>query len=134
MSKSATDPNSRILITDDALTISKRIRSAVTDSIRPIAFDPEGRPGTSNLLTIFAGCTGEDVQLITERYRDKGHGDLKRDLVDVVEEMVKGPRSEYHRLQQDPGFVRAIADHGTEKARALSQVTMKQIRKAVGLW
>jgi tryptophanyl-tRNA synthetase len=89
MSKSAVDPNSRILLTDPYETIVKRIRSAVTDSISGITFDPVGRPGTSNLLTILSACTGEAPAVLAERYAGSNHGALKKDVAEAVEEALR---------------------------------------------
>lgn len=133
MSKSAQDQNSRILLTDDTETIRKKVRSAVTDTDRTMTYDPEKRPGTSNLLTIYSGCTGEDVHAIAKRYHEKGHGIFKNDLCDVVEEMVKGPRTEFRRLQGDPGHLTTLAEEGLAKARNLSGRTLQTIRRLVGL-
>ena len=67
MSKSAPDQNSRILLTDPSDRIKAKIRGAVTDSTVGITYDPEGRPGAANLLTILAACTGENVEEAFER-------------------------------------------------------------------
>lgn len=133
MSKSAVDKNSRILMTDDTETIKKKIRSAVTDADRTLTYDPENRPGTSNLLTIYSGCTGEDVREIAEKYHDKGHGDFKKDLSDIVEETIKGPRSEFMRLKEDPAYLDTTAKEGLAKARCLSGGTLHLIRQFLGL-
>ena len=133
MSKSAQDHNSRILLTDDTETIRKKIRSAVTDADRTITYDPEKRPGTSNLLTIYSGCTGEDVQKIAEKYHDSGHGVFKSDLSEVVEEMIKNPRAEFNRLRNDPNYLDAVAKEGLTKAREVSGPTLQVIRQLVGL-
>ena len=68
--------------------ITAPIRSAVTDSGSEIRFDPEEKPGISNLLTIYAALTGETVQALEDKYAGSGYGDLKRDLADVVMEFV----------------------------------------------
>lgn len=133
MSKSARDENSRILLTDDTKTIQSKIRGAVTDSLPSISYDPEARPGTSNLLTLLAGCLDEDVNVIAERYKDKGHGGLKKDVIEVLEETLQGPREEFSRLKADPGHLQALADKGAERARQISQGTLTEVRRLVGL-
>lgn len=133
MSKSAVDPNSRILLTDDTKTIEKKIRGAVTDSIAGINYDPDNRPGTSNLLTLLAGCLDEDVMGVAERYREKNHGALKNDVFEAIEETVKGPRAEFMRLRSDLGYLESIAKEGALKARELSSRTLSEVRKLLGL-
>jgi tryptophanyl-tRNA synthetase len=133
MSKSAIDPNSRILLTDSYEIIAKRIRSAVTDSISGITFDPVERPGTSNLLTILSACTGEAPAVLTERYAGSNHGTLKKDVVEAVEEALRKPRAEFARLRDEKMFLAKVARDGAEKAREHSDRTLKEVRRRVGL-
>ena len=133
MSKSAVDPNSRILLTDLYETIVKRIRSAVTDSISGITFDPVARPGTSNLLTILSACTTEAPAVLAERYAESNHGALKTDVVEALEEALRRPRAEFARLREDKAFVARVARDGAEKAQELSDGTMREVRRRVGL-
>ncbi|KLO19639.1 tryptophanyl-tRNA synthetase [Schizopora paradoxa] len=133
MSKSAADSNSRILLTDDYQTIRRKVRSAVTDSTPGVTFDPENRPGTSNLISILAGCTGEDATAVARRYSDKGHGYLKNDVVEAVEEMLKEPRSELLRLKSDQAYLKSISEQGSREARQISSRTMEEVRRLVGL-
>ncbi|KAI0255328.1 hypothetical protein BJV78DRAFT_1179212, partial [Lactifluus subvellereus] len=132
MSKSAVDPNSRILLTDSYETIVKRVRSAVTDSVSGITFDPVKRPGTSNLLTILSACTGNAPAVLADRYSASNHGALKQDVMEAVEALHK-PREEFVRLREDKAFLAQVARDGAEKAREHSDRTMKDIRKRVGL-
>ena len=133
MSKSAPDHNSRILLTDPFERIKAKIRGAVTDSTVGITYDPEGRPGAANLLTILAACTGENVEEVAARYHDKGHGHLKADVTDAVEEMLKGPRGEFERLKNEKDYLDEVARSGAAQARRLSESTMKQVRATLGL-
>lgn len=133
MSKSAPDANSRILLTDDYPQIRAKIRGAVTDSIQGITYDPEARPGASNLLTILAGCTDEDVHAVAKKYEAKGHGQLKADVSEAVEALLQGPRGELRRLQQEQGYLDSVAEQGLEKAKSVSHATLAQVRRLVGL-
>ncbi|KAI0285227.1 tryptophanyl-tRNA synthetase [Russula brevipes] len=134
MSKSAVDPNSRILLTDSYETIVKRIRSAVTDSISRITFDPVGRPGTSNLLTILSACTGDAPAVLAERYAESNHGALKKDVAEAVEEALRKPRAEFTRLREEKTFLAQVARDGAEKAQEHSHNTLREVRKRVGLY
>ena len=133
MSKSAADPNSRILLTDPYETIVKRIRGAMTDSISGITFDPVERPGTSNLLTILSACTSEAPAVLAERYAESNHGALKKDVAEAVEEALRKPRAEFARLCGDKTFLAQVARDGGEKAQELSDGTMREVRRRVGL-
>ena len=133
MSKSSPDIQSRILLTDSATQIRSKIRAAVTDSVAQITYDPVNRPGTSNLLTILAACANEDIADVAQRYEGKGHAHLKGDVASAVEELIKGPRSEFERLRYETGYLDQVARSGAEKAKARSQVTLDEVRVTVGL-
>ncbi|KAG6916902.1 hypothetical protein DXG01_004735 [Tephrocybe rancida] len=133
MSKSSPDVQSRILLTDTAAQIKAKLRSAVTDSTAGITYDPIMRPGTSNLLTILAACADEDVHLVAQRYEGKGHGHLKGDVADAVEEMIKGPRAQFERIRHETAYLDEVARSGAEKANKLSVATMKIVRERLGL-
>jgi tryptophanyl-tRNA synthetase len=133
MSKSAPDASSRILFTDSSSQIASKIRSAVTDSISGITYDPVNRPGTANLLSILAACNDEDVNKTVSRYAGKNHGALKADVTEAVEEMLKGPRKEYEKLKMDKEYLRRVAQEGAERARVKSEATMMEVRERIGL-
>ena len=107
MSKSSPDVHSRILLTDSTAEIKAKIRGAVTDSIAGITYDPTNRPGTANLLTILAACTGQEPSDVAALYAGKGHGILKSDVADAVEEVIRGPRAEFNKLRSETKIGRA---------------------------
>ena len=133
MSKSAADPNSRILLTDLYGTIVKRIRGAMTNSISGITFDPVARLGASNLLTIFSAYTRKAPAVLAERYAESSHGALKKDVAEAVEEALRKPRAEFARLREDRTFLAQVARDWAEKAQELSDGTMREVRRRVGL-
>ncbi|KAF8172075.1 hypothetical protein BJ912DRAFT_1034170 [Pholiota molesta] len=132
MSKSAPNVASRILLTDSTSEILSKFKGAVTDSVQGVTYDPVNRPGTANLLSILSACTGEEAEHVAGRYAGKGHAELKVDVADAVESMLKGPRSEFERLRQDQAYLAAVAKEGAEKAKERSMRTMEQVRKLVG--
>ena len=133
MSKSSPDLSSRILLTDTAAQIKSKIRGAVTDSIQGITYDPVNRPGTSNLLVILAASTEEEVAEVAMRYATKGHGDLKNDVVNAIEEMFRVPRGELERLRNDKAYLESVAKDGAARAQERSRATLCMVRKLVGL-
>ncbi|MEO6795180.1 MAG: tryptophan--tRNA ligase, partial [Mycobacterium sp.] len=88
MSKSAATDAGLISLLDDPAKSAKKIRSAVTDSEREIRYDPESKPGVSNLLTIQAAVTGTDVNTLVDGYAGRGYGDLKKETAEAVVEFV----------------------------------------------
>ncbi|KAJ7119013.1 tryptophanyl-tRNA synthetase [Mycena epipterygia] len=134
MSKSAPDAASRILFTDSAAQIAAKVRSAVTDSIASgVTYDPDARPGTSNLLAILAACAGEDVHDVAARCVGMNHGALKAEVAAAVEALMAGPRAEFERIRGDVGYLDQVAQEGAVAARELSARTMVQVRASIGL-
>lgn len=133
MSKSSPDVSSRILLTDTEKEIRKKIRGAVTDSTIGVTYDTANRPGASNLLTILAACTNEDVLEVAKRYENKGHGDLKNDVADAVVKLLEEPRAEFERIRNEQEYLNSIAREGAEKAISRSTATMQEVRKSIGL-
>ncbi|KAF8352212.1 hypothetical protein F5887DRAFT_1277883 [Amanita rubescens] len=133
MSKSAPDIRSRILLSDDASKIKAKIQAAVTDSIQGVTYDPESRPGTSNLLTILAACTDEEPETVASRYESKGHGQLKADVYEALEEMLKGPRAAFEMIRRDTEYLEKVARMGAGKAREKSELTMREVKIKLGL-
>src|ERR1700732_1446752 len=88
MSKSAATDTGLINLLDEPALSAKKIRSAVTDRQREIRYDPDAKPGVSNLLSIQSAVTGTDVDKLVEAYAGRGYGDLKADTAEAVVEFV----------------------------------------------
>src|SRR5262249_60682846 len=86
MSKSASSANGLVELLEDPAWAAKKIRSAVTDTGREIVFDPERKPGVSNLLTIYSSLIGAPIDELEARYTGKGYGGLKKDLAELLVE------------------------------------------------
>ena len=133
MSKSAESPNGLIELLDDPKVVAKRIRSAVTDAEREIRFDPQAKPGVSNLLTIFSALSGRSVPSLVEDYEGKGYGDLKKDLADVVVGFLTPFQERVHHYLSDPSALDDVLADGAERARALAAPTLERIYDRSGL-
>ncbi|MDX6512672.1 MAG: tryptophanyl-tRNA synthetase, partial [Gaiellaceae bacterium] len=86
MSTTGGTPQGTVLIADPPNLVRKKIRSAVTDSGRDVVYDPEGKPGVSNLIEIMSVATGESFEQIATRYDGGGYGPFKSDVADAVVE------------------------------------------------
>ncbi len=75
-----------ITLLDDAKTIEKKIKSAVTDSEGIVRYDKENKPGISNLLSIYSILANKSIEDIEAMYEGKGYGDFKADTAKVVAE------------------------------------------------
>ena len=133
MSKSADSPQGTIKLLDDPKAITKRIKSAVTDSDNDISFDPVAKPGVSNLLQILAAVTDEPVEKVTTAYAGSGYGALKGAVADAVVEFIRPLQDRYAQLEADPAEVARILQVGADRAESLAVPVMARVRDAVGL-
>ena len=132
MSKSAATEAGLISLLDDPKTSAKKIRSAVTDSEREVRFDPETKPGVSNLLTIQSAVTGTDVDKLVEGYAGRGYGDLKSETAEAVVEFVGPIKARVDDLLADPAELEAVLAAGAERARDVSAKTLKRVYDRLG--
>ncbi len=132
MSKSASTPNGLIELLEPTNRIAKKIRSAVTDTGREIIFDPENKPGVSNLLTIYAALTGRTIDDLTAAYDGKGYGDLKKDLAEIVVAFVEPIQQRTRMYLDDPAQLDKLLAIGGEKARSVSSRTLAKAYERVG--
>jgi tryptophanyl-tRNA synthetase len=132
MSKSASSPAGVVDLLDDPAKSAKKIRSAVTDTGREIIFDPETKPGVSNLLTIYSALTGRSIEDLVGAYAGKGYGDLKKDLADVLTDWVRPIQERTRTYLDDPAQLDKLLAIGAEKARTVASETLKTVYDRVG--
>ncbi|GKT88019.1 tryptophanyl-tRNA synthetase [Colletotrichum tofieldiae] len=137
MSKSATDPRSRILITDTPEEIHQKIMSARTDSSNHVSYDPINRPGVSNLMEILSmfDAQGRTPSQLAKTLSQASLKDLKQTVSAVVVQGLDGIRERYfHFLSADEGkYLDAVEAQGAKKARLSAEETMAVVREATGL-
>jgi tryptophanyl-tRNA synthetase len=135
MSKSAASDAGLISLFDDPKVIERKIKRAVTDLDPPgpgaVRWDPEAKPGVSNLLEFLAALRGGQPQEIAAGY--DSYGRLKSDAADAVLATVVPLQERYKALAQDPGAVRAVLAEGAHRAGEVAARTMDAARSAVGL-
>lgn len=132
MSKSAENIHSRISLLDDPSKIRKSIMKATTDSDGVVRFDPENKPGISNLLNIYSVLSGIAVHDLEEQYAGKGYGDFKKDLVEVTVEALAPIRSRYEEIRHSEELIEILKD-GAQRADAIAQNTMRRVKDHFGL-
>ena len=130
MSKSDENANGSIFLLDDADTITKKIKRAVTDSGTDIRFDPE-RPAVTNLLTIYQLLTGKSPTECERHFDGMGYGQLKSELAEVVVEFLK-PFQERVR-DYDEATLNSILEKGAKKARGVADQTLRDVYTKVGI-
>ena len=132
MSKSGSAPGGIIEMLDDPKVSAKKIRSAVTDSETEVRFDPEAKPGVSNLLTILSTLTGTGVEELVAGYAGRGYGDLKSDVADAVVTFVTPFRERTLELLDDQAYLGEILREGAERAGAVAEATLRDVYQRVG--
>ncbi len=133
MSKSAGSPNNYIALEDDPDTITRKIKTAVTDPGSEVRYDPENKPGISNLLTIYSLLADEPMAVLEAKYAGKGYGLFKRELTEVVVENLRPMQVRYHDFQKDPVVAIGVLRRGADRAEEIAGATLSRAREKLGL-
>ena len=131
MSKSDTE-DTYISMLDKPDDIRRKIKRAVTDSEADIRFDPENKPGVSNLLSIAAALSGHSIADVTASLAGKGYGDLKKTVTEIVIEALKPIQSEFDRLMSDKAYVKSVLSRNGEIVAGRAARTLNKVKKKVG--
>src|SRR4051794_40485974 len=121
-----------VLLLDDADTISKKFKTAVTDSGRDIVYAPGEKPGVSNLIEILSVASGTSIPAVESSYDGRGYGDLKGDVGEAVVELFRPVQERYAELRADERALRRLLQVGAEKARETSAPTLEQMYTRMG--
>lgn len=132
MSKSAPSPKSYISLTDDADTIAKKIRGAVTDSLDGITLD-DTRPGLKNLLTIHSLCTGRPMQEIAEEFSTQGNKIFKDATAQVLIDFLAPIQKKMNELLSDEASLIRILNEGSAKASAIATIKVQAVKAKMGI-
>jgi tryptophanyl-tRNA synthetase len=139
MSKSDKDPKSRILISDDTDQIHRKIKVALTDSLAGISYEPDTRPGISNLLEILFHLLDdpsiESPHALAERFQDTSLKAFKEQVARTVDEKIRDIREAFLALTQgsDQRVLDEAAEIGNVSANNRANRTMGDVRQALGL-
>ena len=131
MSKSSDSPQGTLLVLDPPDVIRRKIRRAVTDPGTEVVFDPEGKPGVSNLVQILAVATGRPPAEVAADYHQ--YGPLKQDAAEAVVELLRPLQKRFEELAAGPGHAEAILEEGAAKAQKVASATLARAKEAVGL-
>jgi tryptophanyl-tRNA synthetase len=131
MSKSVNSPLGTILLLDEDTEIVRKVRKAVTDTDGEVRYDPEAKPGLSNLLELLAVATGRAPTELAGSYQR--YGDLKSDVAEALVELLRPVRARRELLAADPGAVTALLSLGADKAHAIASATYQRAADAMGL-
>jgi tryptophanyl-tRNA synthetase len=112
---------------------ARLIKTAKTDSVRRVTYDPANRPEVSSLVLLLALCTDRDPGAVAGEIGDGGAARLKAALTEAVNERFAPIRARRAELSRDPGYVRQVLRDGCERARSIGNGTLTQVRGAMGM-
>ena len=131
MSKSDENPNASIYLMDDADTVARKCRRAVTDSEGVILYRDE-QPGVKNLLSIYCACTGKQPEDAVREFNGQGYGALKDAVAETVNAVLQPLQAEVARIEQDKAWLDSIIKNNAEKAQYFANKTLRKVQKKVG--
>ena len=133
MSKS--DPNGCVFLMEKPEDIARKFKRAVTDSDTEncVRFDPEQKPGVSNLMNIYSAVTGRTLEEIEREFAGAGYGVFKPAVGEAVIEMLRPIREEAGRLLADKAYLQQVYTEGAQKASFIARRTLRKVYKKVGL-
>lgn len=132
MSKSSSAKGT-IWLLDDPKASAKKIRSAVTDDGTEILFDPENKPGVSNLLTIYSVMANKTITELEREYAGKQYGHLKVDLAELMSDFLTDFQTRVNGFLDDPAELDTILAAGALKAKEIASQTLERVYSRVGL-
>jgi tryptophanyl-tRNA synthetase len=133
MSKSERDNEMNVIrLLDSTDVIMKKFKRAVTDSDGEIRYDPENKPGISNLLTIYACITGKTPEEAASEFAGAGYGGFKTAVGEAAAGLLAPVKERFGELLEDKGYLDKIIAANAQKAREMAEPTLERVKEAVG--
>ena len=132
MSKSI--PEGCVFLMEKPEDILRKFKRAITDSDteRCVRYDPQAKPGVSNLMQIYSAVTGKSFEAIEAEFEGKGYGAFKPAVGEAVVELLRPIREETERLLADKGYLESVYRAGAERASRVAERTLRKVYKKVG--
>ena len=130
MSKSL--PAGCVFLLEPLKTIEKKIKSAVTDSETEIRFDPENKPGVSNLLTILSAFSGKSIDEHVQEMQGQMYGTLKKEVAEAVLAFAEPFQTKVNDLLSDKAELARLLASGSQKASTVADETLNKVYDAIG--
>lgn len=134
MSKSAENPNGSVFLNDDRDTVLRKFKRAVTDSDAQVKFDPENKPGLSNLLSIYSVFSEKSIAEAEADFAGKGYGEFKLAVGEVVADKLAPIQREQAKLLADKDYLNGVLKAGAEKAAFRARKTLSKVYKKIGFY
>jgi len=133
MSKTGSSEKGILELMEEPGRLAQKIRSAVTDTESEVRYDPDTKPGVSNLLVIHSVLSGTSLEDLEGEFAGRGYGDLKKAVGEIVVDAVTPFRERMTELLDDPAELDRILARGADRAVVVADATMSRVRAAVGL-
>ena len=134
MSKSSENQNGVVYLSDDRDTIMRKFKRAVTDSEACVRYDPENKPGVSNLLSIYSVFTGTSMEDCQKQFEGRGYGDFKLAVGEAVADRLAPIQAEQARLLADKAYLDSVLKDGAARASAMAGRTLSKVYKKIGFY
>lgn len=132
MSKSDTNANGYILLTDDPDTVLRKLKRAVTDSEGSVRAGAD-KPGVTNLMSIYAALTGKSFAQIETEFDGQGYGVFKEAVAGAVIDALRPIQAEYARILADKEYLDKVLADGAAAAGRLAGRTLAKVYHKVGM-
>ncbi len=134
MSKSAENANGSVFLSDDRDAIIRKFKRAVTDSEACVKYDPENKPGVSNLLSIYSAFSGKSVAEAEKEFAGAGYGDFKLAVGETVADRLAPIQAEQAKLLADKAYLDGVLRSGAERAARTANKTLAKVYKKIGFY
>lgn len=134
MSKSAENANGSVFLSDDRDAIIRKFKRAVTDSEACVKYDPENKPGVSNLLSIYSAFSGKSVAVAEKEFAGAGYGDFKLAVGETVADRLAPIQAEQAKLLADKAYLDGVLRSGAERAARTANKTLAKVYKKIGFY
>jgi tryptophanyl-tRNA synthetase len=132
MSTTLSSEQGAVYITDTPDAIRKKFKSAVTDSGREVRYDPDEKPGVSNLLEIMNVATGDPIPALEQSFDGAGYGQFKEAVGEAVVSLLTPIQERFEALRGDERELQRLLAVGAEKARRTSEPTLEAMYERMG--
>lgn len=132
MSKSAENKKGVILLLDDVDVIRKKIMSATTDSEMKVKYDPENKPGISNLINIYVALTGKTIDETENIFANSNYGEFKKEVANVVIEEVSKIQEKYKKLVES-NEIDKVLNQNREHVLEMAKEKYLKMKQKMGL-
>ncbi|WP_342260909.1 tryptophan--tRNA ligase [Spiroplasma endosymbiont of Notiophilus biguttatus] len=134
MSKSDTNLKNTIFLSDSKQEVTNKIKKAVTDSENIIKFDPEHKPGVSNLLTIYSSITKKDIKTCEQYFSNHNYGFLKEEVIKAINDLLE-PMQKKHQefINEKTSQLAKYLEEGANFANNIATKKLNFVQDTMGI-